>query len=74
MFESSVAEMYFPYGPKHQTVLATLELPHFIETDFEHSWHCRLLFQVQETVLRKMRCTHSNSWVQLFWNSVVNTT
>ncbi len=50
MFESSVAETYFPYGPKHQTVLATLELPHFIETDFEHSWHCRLtlLFQVQK--------------------------
>ncbi len=40
------------------------------------SQHCRLslLFQVQETVLRKMRCTHSNIWVELFWNSVVNTT
>ncbi len=33
-----------------------------------------LLFQVQEIVLRKMRCTHSNIWVELFWNSVVNTT
>ncbi len=40
------------------------------------SHHCRLtlLFQVQEIVLRKLRCTHSNIWVELFWNSVVNTT
>ncbi len=38
------------------------------------SQHCRLLSQVQEIVLRKMRCTHSNIWVELFWNSVVNTT
>ncbi len=38
------------------------------------SQHCRLLFQVQEIVLRKMRCTHSNIWIELFWNSVVNTT
>ncbi len=30
--------------------------------------------QVQEIVLRKMRCTHSNIWVEMFWNSVVNTT
>ncbi len=37
------------------------------------SQHCRLLFQVQEILLRKMRCTHSNIWVGLFWNSVVNT-
>ncbi len=29
--------------------------------------------QVQEIVLRKMHCTHSNIWVELFWNSVVNT-
>ncbi len=28
--------------------------------------------QVQETVLCKMRCTHSNIWVELFWNSVVS--
>ncbi len=38
------------------------------------SQHCRLLFQVQETILCKMRCTNSNIWVELFWNSVVNTT
>ncbi len=38
------------------------------------SQHCRLLFQVQEIVLRKMRCTHSSIWNELFWNSVVNTT
>ncbi len=38
------------------------------------SQHCRLLFQVQEIVLRKIRCTHSDIWVELFWNSVVNTT
>ncbi len=40
------------------------------------SQHCRLtlLFQVQEIVLHKMCCTHSNIWVELFWNSVVNTT
>ncbi len=37
------------------------------------SQHCRLLFQVQEIVRRKMRCTHSNIWVVLFWNNVVNT-
>ncbi len=30
--------------------------------------------QVQEIVLRKMSCTHSNIWVELFWNSVVNAT
>ncbi len=36
------------------------------------SQHCRLLFQVQEIVLHKMLCTHSNIWVELFWNSVVN--
>ncbi len=59
---------------KHQTVLAKLELPHFIETAYVHSWYCRLFFQVQETVLHKMCCTHSNIWVELFWNSVVNTT
>ncbi len=29
--------------------------------------------QVQEIVC-KMLCTHSNIWVELFWNSVVNTT
>ncbi len=59
---------------KHQTGLAKLELPHFIETAFAHSWHCRLLSQVQEIVLCKMRCTHSNISVGLFWNSAVNTT
>ncbi len=59
---------------KRQTVLAKLELPHFIETAFVHSYHCRLLSKVQEIVLRKMRWTHSNIWVELFWNSVVNTT
>ncbi len=36
--------------------------------------HCRLLFQVQEIVLRKLRRTHSNICVVLFWNCVVNTT
>ncbi len=35
---------------KRQTVLAKLELPHFIETAFVHSRHCRLLSQVQETL------------------------
>ncbi len=38
------------------------------------SQHCKLLFQVQEIVLRKMRSTHFNIWFELFWNSVVNTT
>ncbi len=40
------------------------------------SQHCRLMLlsQVQEIVLCKKRCTHSNIWVELFWNSVVNTT
>ncbi len=36
---------------KRQTVLAKLLLPHFIETAFVHSWHCRLFSQVQEIVL-----------------------
>ncbi len=40
---------------KRQTVLAKLELPHFIETAFVHKQHCRLLCQVQESVRRKMR-------------------
>ncbi len=33
------------------------------------SQHCRLtlLFQVQEIVLRKLRCTHSNIWDERFW-------
>ncbi len=35
--------------------------------------HCKLLFQVQDTVLCIIRCTHSNIWV-LFWNNVVNIT
>jgi len=34
--------------------------------------HCWLLSQVQETILHKTRCTQSNIWVELFWNSVVN--
>ncbi len=55
---------------KRQTVLVKLELPDFIETVFVHRWCCRLLFQVQETVLCKMRWTHSNICVELFWNSV----
>lgn len=28
--------------------------------------HSRLLSQVQETVLHKMHCTHTNIWVELF--------
>ncbi len=49
-------------------------IAHFIETAFDQARIVGLLFQVQETVLHKMRCTHSNIWVELFWNSVVNTT
>ncbi len=37
------------------------------------SQHCRLHFQVQEVVLCKMRCV-VYICVELFWNSVVNTT
>ncbi len=84
-FESSVAnslnmKTYLQaVSQKRQTVLAKLELSHFIETAFvhstaQHSNHCRLLFQAQEIVLCKMCCTHSNIWVELFWSSVVNTT
>ncbi len=60
-FESSVAnslnkKSYLQaVSQKRQIVLEKLELPHFIETVFVHSWHCKLLFQVQETVLRNMR-------------------
>ncbi len=75
MFDSSVAETYLQaVSKKHPAVLAKLELPHFIETASVHSWHCRILCQVQEIVLHKMGCTHSNIWVELFWNCVVNTT
>ncbi len=35
---------------------------------------CRLLFQIQEIVFRKMHCTHTNIWVELFWYSVVKRT
>ncbi len=39
------------------------------------SQQARLLScQVQEIVLRELRCTHSNICIVLFWNSVVNTT
>ncbi len=48
---------------KRQTAHVTLELPHYIETAFEHSWYCRLLSQVQEIVFCKMRCISHN---QLF--------
>ncbi len=45
---------------KRHTFLAKLELPHFIETAFVHSWHRRLLFQAPETILRKM--LQRNHW------------
>ncbi len=57
-FESSVAnclnkKMYLQAASqKRQTVLAKLELPHFIETAFVQV-SIRILFQVQEIVLRK---------------------
>ncbi len=79
-FESSVANSFnkktllHAVSQKRQTVLAKLKLPHFIETALVYSWLCRLLSQVQEIVLRKMCCTHSNIWVKLFWSSVLNTT
>ncbi len=74
VFESSVTETYLQaVSQKHQTLLAKLELLHFIETVFEHSWQATLS-QIQEIVLCKMRCTHSNICVVLFWNSVVNIT
>ncbi len=78
MFESSVAnslnkKTYLQaVSQKRQTVLAKLELPHFIETAFEQQ--LAGYSQVQELVLLKLRCTHSNIWVELFWNSVVNIT
>ncbi len=59
---------------KRQTVLAKLELPHFLETAFVLSWYCRLLSQLQEIVIRKMHNKMPNIGVELFWNSVVNTT
>ncbi len=38
MFESSVAETYLQaVSQKRQTVLAKLELPHFMETAFEQA-------------------------------------
>ncbi len=42
-FESSVAETYLQaVSQKCQTVLAKLELPHFIETVFVYSWQATL--------------------------------
>ncbi len=35
---------------KHQTVLAKLELPHFIETAFVHSWQATPRFRKQSSV------------------------
>ncbi len=73
MFESSVAETYLQaVSQKRQTVLAKLELPHFMETAFEQASIVGYSCQVQEIVLRKMCCTHSNICIVLFWNSVVN--
>ncbi len=56
-------------------------MDHFLQEMFfffficasQHCRHCRLHFQVQEVVLRKMRCV-VYICVELFWNSVVNTT
>ncbi len=74
LFKSPVAETYLQtVSQKCQTVLAKLELPHFIETAFVQASIVDYS-QVQEIVLRKMRCTHSNIWVELFWNTVGNTT
>ncbi len=73
-FESSVVEKYLQaVSQKRQTVLAKLELPHFIERAFVQASIVGYS-QVQEIVLGKMRCTHSNIWVELFWNCVVNAT
>ncbi len=72
-FESSVAETYLQaVSQKHQT--CKIGIAPLYRNSLCASQHCRLLFQVQEIVLHKMCCTHSNIWVELFWNSVVNTT
>ncbi len=68
--ESSVAETYL------QTWVRSSDCPCDVGSApkvFAHSYHCRvtLLFQVQETVLRKMRCTYSNIWVELFLTRVL---
>jgi len=51
---------------KHQTVLAKLELPHFIETDTGTVGYS---YRKQSSV----KCA-AHIWVELFWNSVENTT
>ena len=76
VFESSVAnplnmKTYLQtVSQKRQTVLAKFELPNFIETAVVPQTHCRLLVQETVLILHKMRSTHLNIWVELFWNSV----
>ncbi len=65
MFESSVAETYSQAESQtRQTILVKLELPDFIETVFVQASIVGYS-QVQEIVLRKMCCTHTNIYIVL---------
>ncbi len=72
-YSTQLKSQFLKYENILSQKLVKLELLHFTETVFEHSWCCRitLLFQVQDSVLREMR---SNICVELFRNSVVHIT
>ncbi len=57
---------------KRQTVLATVELNHFIETVFVQASIVGYSPRFRKRSSVKCTCTQSNIWVELFWNSVVN--
>ncbi len=54
---------------KRQTVLAKLELPHFIVFTAIHSVH---IVDYSSRFRKQSSVKHSNIWVELFWDSVVN--
>ncbi len=74
-FESSVAETYLQAASQKSDGPCKVGIAPLYRNSLCANLQARLLScQVQEIVLRKLRRTHSNIWVELFWNSVVNTT
>ncbi len=70
-FESSVAEMYLQWSEAPDCP-CDVGISPLYRNSLCASQHCS--FQVQEIVLRKLCCTHSNICIVLLWNNVVNTT
>ncbi len=74
-FESSVAETYLQAASQKSDCPCKVGIAPLYRNSLCANLQARLLScQVQEIVLRKLRRTRSNIWVELFWNSVVNTT